>query len=469
VIGSLSLTTVWVFERRFILMIQFSVKHSSPGKILILALIGIIIFGTIALALPVCRTRSIALIDLVFTIVSTVCVTGLETVPLTAFSQTGHTVILLLMQIGGLGLMTFSFFIASLFLNLGMTSKLLAGQMFEFESWSKIKSFLVTIISVTLGMECIGALALYKSFATHMPTKQAAFYAIFHSVSAFCNAGISLFDRNLATFSGDLSVLSIIASLVVAGGIGFIVWYEVAYGIKNLYCWLRNKSYSLYTFSLHTKLVLLSSLFLILLGSLAIWSIERTEALKHLSPLGSWVNALFLSVSMRSAGFMITDVAALQHATLLVLLTLMMIGASPGSTGSGIKTTTFVLFCASVRAIIQNRDEVELYGRTIPQDQMQKVIGIITIALCWVVLATFALLVLEPKVPFVVIMVETISAFSTCGITMGITPFLTVLSKCILMATMMVGRIGMLTLVLSLRKRAQKHMYRFPEERVLLG
>lgn len=365
--------------------------------------------------------------------------------------------------------MTFSFFIASLFLNLGMTSRLLAGQMFEFESWSKIKTFLSTIIGVTLGLEGLGALALYRSFSQDMPSKQAAFYAVFHSISAFCNAGISLFERNLMSFSGNLYVLSILGFLVVAGGIGFIVWYEVAYGLKNLYCWLRRKTCPLFNFSLHTKLVLTSSIFLILLGAVCIWSIERHASLAHLSIIKSWGNAFFISISMRSAGFMVTDLNAMAHATLLVLLFLMIIGASPGSTGSGIKTTTFVLFCASVRAIIQNRDDVELYGRTIPQEQMQKVIGIVTIALSWIILATFAILILEPTMSFVMVLIETISAFSTCGISMGATPLLSSLSKMLLIATMMVGRIGMLTLVLSLRKQAPKHMYRYPEERVLLG
>ena len=215
--------------------------------------------------------------------------------------------------------------------------------------------------------------------------------------------------------------------------------------------------------------MLISSLFLIILGALCIWSIEQTNSFQNLSALSGWVNAFFISISMRSAGFMVTDINNMGHATVLVLLFLMIIGASPGSTGSGIKTTTFLLFCASVRAIIQNRDEVELYGRTIPQEQMQKVIGVVTIAFSWILLTTFAILVLEPQMPFLMIMVETISAFSTCGITMGATPLLGSVSKMLLMATMMVGRIGMLTLVLSLRKHATKHMYRYPEERVLLG
>ncbi len=444
-------------------------RPASPGKILILALCAIIIGGTVVLSLPMCRTQSISFIDLLFTTVSTVCVTGLQTVPLSAFSQMGHIVMLILIQIGGLGLMTFSFFIASLFLNLGMTSKLLAGQMFEFESWSKIKSFLTTIITVTLSLELLGAVALYHNFKSSMPHNQAIFYALFHSVSAFCNAGIALFEHNMATFSGDAYVLSVLSLLVVAGGIGFIVWYEIAYSFKNMYLWLRNKAYPLFNFSLHTKLVLISSVFLILIGGVCIWSIEQTNSFHALSTTSAWVNAFFTSISMRSAGFMVTDINTMGHATLLVLLFLMIIGASPGSTGSGIKTTTFLLFCASVRAIIQNRDEVELYGRTIPQEQMQKVIGVVTIAFSWILLATFAILVLEPHLPFLMVMVETISAFSTCGITMGATPLLGTISKILLMATMMVGRIGMLTLVLSLRKHTTKHMYRYPEERVLLG
>ena len=444
-------------------------RQASPGKILIMALIAIILGGVLLLSMPACRKESISFIDLLFTTVSTVCVTGLQTVPLSTFTELGQIVILILMQIGGLGLMTFSFFIVSLFLNLGMTSKLLAGQMFEFESWSKIKQFVATIIGVTLSVEALGALALYKSFSEAMPDRQAFFYAVFHSVSAFCNAGISLFEGSMIPYSGNAYVLSVLGCLVIAGGIGFIVWYELGYALHNAFLLVTGKTKPLFNFSLHTKIALTASGFLIAIGALCIWSIERQAAFAHASRFDSWVNALFTSISMRSAGFMIVDLATLSQATLLFLLFLMVIGASPGSTGSGIKTTTFVLFCASVRAIIQNRDEVELYGRTIPQEQMQKVLGIVTIALSWIMLTTFTLLLLEPHASFLAIVVEAISAFSTCGVTLGITTSLSGASKVLLMLTMMVGRIGMLTLVLSLRKQTQKHLYRYPEERVLLG
>jgi trk system potassium uptake protein TrkH len=443
--------------------------HTSPANILFLSLTAVIIVGAALLALPFAQHKAVSLFDALFTSVSTVCVTGLSVVPINNFSFYGQLIILILMQIGGLGIMTFSFFIASLFLNLGMTSKLIAGQMFEFESWNKIKTFLVTIIVATISIEGIGAALLFKQFKSFMPTGQAAFYAVFHAVSAFCNAGISLFDSSLTTMGGNFPVLGIIAFLVLAGGIGFIVWYEVAYAINNIFLWLRNKSCPLFTFSLHTKLVLIASSFLILVGTIGIWSLEYLNSFKEMSSLDGWINALFLSISMRSAGFVVTDITAMTHATILLLMILMVIGASPGSTGSGIKTTNFVLFCASVKAIIQNRDSVELYGRTIPNDQMQKVIGVVTITLSCTFLCTFALLILEPHHNFLALVFEALSAFSTCGITLGITHSLSLASKIILMITMMIGRIGILTLVLSLRKRTPKHLYKFPEERVLLG
>lgn len=445
-------------------------RRVSPGRLLFTSLCGIVALGTVLLSLPFAQAVPISLFDTLFTTVSTVCVTGMQVVPIgSSFTFFGQIVILILMQVGGLGLMTFSFFIASLFLNLGMTSKLMAGQLFEFESWHKIRSFLTVMVLVTLSLEALGALLLFRAFSPFMTPGAAAFHAIFHSVSAFCNTGISLFEHNMVTFSNNGAVLGTLAGLVVAGGIGFLVWYEVAHSIKNFFLWVRNKACPLFSFSLHTRLALLTTTLLIVLGTLCIWGIEHHNSLAHVDGAYSWLNALFLSISMRSAGFMVCDMTTMSNATILILLALMMIGASPGSTGSGIKTTTFALFCASVRAIIQNRDAVEISGRTIPNDQMQKVIGVFTVALSWVVLTTLILLLLEPQCSFISILVEAVSAFSTCGITMGLTPQLCLISKILLMMTMMVGRIGLLTLVLSLRKDTQKHLYRYPEERVLLG
>ena len=407
------------------------IRRVSPGRVLLTALATVIFLGTALLSMPFCQRVPLSLFQALFTTVSTVCVTGLQVVPMSSFTPFGHAMILLLMQIGGLGLMTFSFFIASLFLNLGMTSKLMAGQLFEFESWSNIKTFLTIIVLVTLGVEAAGAGALFISFKELMPNDQAFFYAIFHSVSAFCNAGITLFEHSMTAMSGNMYVLGVLSALVFAGGIGFIVWYELAYSIRHMYYWLRNKTCPLFTFSLHTRIALITSSLLILFGTACIWSLEHDHSLRHLTGIKGLANAFFLSISMRSAGFMVTNITTMAPATVLVLLCLMMIGASPGSTGSGIKTTNFALFCASVRSIISNRDAVEIDGRTIPNDQMQKVIAVMTIALSWVLCTTFLLLFLEPHLPFISVFFEAISAFSTCGLTMGITPGLCISSKII--------------------------------------
>ncbi|MGD1997650.1 MAG: potassium transporter TrkG [Candidatus Dependentiae bacterium] len=442
----------------------------SPGRTLLLSLLGITLCGVVLLSLPFAQVVPVSFFDTLFTTISTVCVTGLQTVPLASFSFFGHCVILVLMQIGGLGLMTFSFFLASLFTNMRMTSKLIAGQLFEFDSWSKIRSFLNLIIVVTLGLESIGACILYQTFKTVMPSGQAWFYAIFHSVSAFCNAGISLFsDGTMHAFSSSPGVLFPLAFLIIAGGIGFIVWYELAHSLRNTWAWLRNQACPLFSFSLHTRIVLSTSVMLVAFGTLCIWGIEHLHAMKDMSGPQGMLNSFFMAVSMRGAGFGIIDFSQVANATWLLLIGLMIIGASPGSTGSGIKTTTFALFCAAIGAISQNRDSIEMGGRTIPNDQMYKVIAIIAIALAWITIGTFTLLLLEPTIPFLHILIEVVSAFSTCGITIGITPALCISSKIMLMLSMVAGRIGMLALVLSLRSSKQKHLYRYPEERVLLG
>ena len=440
----------------------------SPGRMLLIALMGIVVGGAALLSLPMAQAQAVSFFDVLFTTVSTVCVTGLKTVPIESFSFFGHCVLLVLMQIGGLGIMTFSFFFASLFMNMGMTRKLMAGKIFEFESWTNIRSFLSVIILVTLSLEALGAVLLYPSFSAIMPHKKAMFYAVFHAISAFCNAGITLFADGMKLFTNNPVVLLTLSFLVIAGGIGFIVWYEMARSVRSALASMRKQAAPLFNYSLHTKLAVATTLLLIVFGTLCIWGIEQNHALGSVRGGYSILNAFFMAVSMRSAGFMVMGVSSLHNATILVLLALMFIGGSPGSTASGIKTTTFALFCATISAIIQNRDAVEINGRTIPTDQMYQVIAIMVIALSWMIGTTFVLLLLHPTAPFLHVCVEVVSAFATCGVSMGLTAQLTVVSKALIMLTMIVGRIGLLTLVLALRKTGQKHLYRYPEERVLL-
>lgn len=446
-----------------------SMVYFSPGRILLASLISIIGIGTALLSLPSMQTIPLSFIDTLFTSVSTVCVTGLTTVSLNSFTFWGHCVLLGLMQIGGLGLMTFSFFFASLFTSMGMTSKLMAGQLFEFESWTKVKQFLVLVIVSTVGFEIIGGLALLPSFLRYYPLPKALFYSFFHAVSAFCNAGLVTLDPLAKSCITLPPVMLILSFLIFAGGIGFVVWYEVVEYLYSMWRSIHDSTHRIFAFSLHTKIALTTSFILIAFGALFIGGIESTYTLLKAPSANRFLHAFFTSLSVRSAGFMTVPIKLMNPATILLLMILMFIGASPGSTGSGIKTTTFALLLASVRAIILNREDIEMYGRTIPTEQVYKAISVLIIAIVWCITTLFLLLLTHPDAPFFAVLFEVVSAFSTCGISMGFTAHSSFFGKCMLMATMIIGRIGLLTMVLALKKDKTKHLYRYPEERILIG
>ncbi len=449
-------------------MASSSLVNYSPGRVLLVSFGFVIIVGTFLLSMPQAREVSIPFIDILFTAASTTCVTGLSVVPISHFTFFGQCVLLALTQIGGLGLMTLSFFLVSLVLNLGMGSRLMAGQLLEFQLWNKVRSFLFLIGGLTLGCELIGAALLYIPFSATLNSSDAMFYAIIHSVAAFGNAGISLFEQNMIVFNQYPSVLLILSGLIIAGGLGFVVWYEFLTLIKRFIDSMRGKSV-IYNISLHTKLVVSTTLILLIVGTVLIWLIEWFHAFREMSFFTSVVNSFFLATSARSAGFANIDFSSASHATLLVLLVLMFIGSSPGSTGAGIKTTTFALFIINLVAIFRNRRSIELFGRTIPAAQIYKVMGIVAAAVSWILVTTFVLLVMERSFTFIEILFETVSAFATCGYSLGITPTLGIASKCVLILTMIIGRIGSLTLVLALRTKAERPLFRYPEERVIIG
>ncbi len=441
--------------------------HFSPGRILFSSFVFVITAGAFLLALPQSRTVSIPFLDLLFTSASTTCITGLSVVPISSFTTLGKVILLCLIQLGGLGLMTLSFFFISLFLNMGMATQLMAGELLEFKWWSRIKSFLFLIIGITFVTELIGAALLYFSFRQNLPIDKAIFHAIFYSVSAFCNAGISL-DTGTNILKTTPLVFSTLSFLIFAGGIGFLVWFELGKKIKTTFQTLRGKK-TFFRFSLHTKIVIITSFILIIVGALGTWFLEAHNTLQEASAAKGFFVSLFNSISIRNAGFQIFNLEQVSLATLLLFMFLMYIGASPGSTGSGIKTTTLALFVATMVAFIRNREEVELFGRTVPQDQIYKAIAIVALSATWILGLTFLLLATETTFSFVQILFEAISAFSCCGLSIGITPYFSSFAKILLIITMIVGRIGSLTLILALRKKRKTHKYHYPEERVTIG
>jgi len=364
--------------------------------------------------------------------------------------------------------MTLSFFLISLFLNLGMSTKIVAGQLLEYGFWSKTKNFLFLIIGTTFIVELAGAIFLYFPFKEHMSKVDAIFSAFFHSVSAFCNAGITLFDNGLEPYKTSLLPLGILAFLVFAGSLGFLVWNEFLIKIKTFLRSLKTKQKHI-NFSLHFKIVMVTSLILVFVGAIITWLIEYQHSLKGVGIIKSIFISLFNSMSLRSAGFQMINMQHASTATLLIFLVLMFIGASPSSTGSGIKTTTFALSIATIGAIIKNRTSVEIFGRTVPYDQIYKAITIISLSIIWIFSLTFILLLTENDLGFFKIFFEAISAFSTCGYATETTPHLSTIGKILIMITMIIGRVGSLTLILGLRKRKQKLLYSYPKERIAIS
>jgi trk system potassium uptake protein TrkH len=439
----------------------------SPGRILILSFLFAIVSGTILLSLPAARTVPLRLIDIAFTAVSATCVTGLNVIPLSSFTFFGKCVILALIQIGGLGLMTLSLFLASLVLNLGVATRFMAGQLLEFEIWGKVKYFVALVVVLTFSAEALGTLLLYIKLPP-IAGESRLFYAFFHSISAFCNAGISLSDNSLVHLKNYPFSLFTLSCLMFAGSIGFIVWYDIARLIKS---WVGSigKKKRVMPLTLHSKIAFYSSIVLIIGPGIMIFILEHAHLLAGLTPFEKVVNSFFTAISSRGVGFATLDFQKAHPATLLLCIPLMLIGASPGSTGSGIKTTTFVVFIAAIFSIVQNRASVEIWGRRIPINQIYKVLAIIALACFWIFTILFLLLLTDTHFSPIQLLFETVSAFGCSGISTGITSRLSLYGKLLLMLTMLIGRIGSLTLVIALRRQPEQHLYTYPEERIMIG
>lgn len=442
------------------------IAEFSPGRVVLLGLLCALLLGTILLSLPCAQRYPISILDILFTTASCLCVTGLFTVPLSGFTFFGHCVILALIQIGGLGLITMTLFFMYLFMDVGLSTQLMAGQLLEIDLWKNIKNILLFIIIFTLIIETIGALFLFSIFSHDFPLQKALFLSIFHSISAFCNAGVWLFDySSIQHYAQNPSVLTIMMILIFMGDLGFITYYEI---MRHLQSRIENKRRH---FSLHSKIIFYSSIVVICTAALIFWILERENVLESLSPSMTFLTALFQVISFRSAGFIITHPGNFQLATLLMIMVLGFIGSAPASTGGGIKITTFRVFLATVKAAINDRTAVEIRGRRIPKDQVNKAIAIVSLSLSWIILTTFLLLITEKGWSFSDLLFESVMAFANVGICMGITPTLSLAGKCFIMISMIIGRIGSLTLILAITFSRHKKTVEFsyPEERIMLG
>lgn len=454
---------------KFILQLQrireiISTFRVSPAQLIIVSFATIILIGSFLLYLPYSRPQGTEMryIDALFTSVSAVCVTGLVVVDTgTAFSMGGKILLLLLIQAGGIGIMTIAAFIQlSMGSQMSLYGRFSTASVLGQTTLKDLYEVIKAIVKITFIIEGFGALILFMVFAEKwgMGTKS-LFYGVFHSISAFCNAGFSLFTDSFSEWVGSVKMNLSLIMLIVLGGLGFTV-------LLNL--WRRLIRGKAERITVQTKIVLMMSIILIVVGGIEFFIFESNNVLFDLRPYEKFLASLFQSVTARTAGFNTVDISRLRPITLFASGILMFIGASPGSTGGGIKTTTFFILLLSILTILRDRRFNTVFNRRIPFHVVNRGFAILVSALGIVVLGTLLLGAFE-SFSFYQLFFEAISGFGTVGLSTGITPYLTDAGKIIIMLLMFVGRLGPLTIVLAVGAQPTTRLVSYPEEHVMVG
>lgn len=447
----------------------------SPPRLLLISFLVLIGFGTLLLKLPAATPDDapIGWVDALFTATSAACVTGLVVRDTgTAFTPFGQGVILALIQLGGLGVMTFSLFLFGLFRQrLPVVYRPLMEQTLSSLAGRELLPLLRLVLLFTFGTEAVGFVALLVRWWPEMEPGEAVWAALFHSVSAFCNAGFSLWADSLSAWRGDAWVNLVVMGLIVLGGIGFFVVHDLLRQAR------RFRFAALRRLSVHSKLALATSLVLILLGAMFFWVLEAPRTLFGLPISEQILASLFHSVTTRTAGFNTVDVGALAPATLFGMTILMFIGGSPGSTAGGIKTTTVAVLVAAMWSRFDRRLRVNVFHRTLTERTVANTLAIFLGAAVVGVAGLFVLLLAEaPEQPilgeeavFLNHFFETVSALATVGLSTGVTDELSAEGRLIVTILMYVGRLGPLTVAAALGSSQPIDDWRYPETEVVVG
>ncbi len=448
----------------------FFSRHLSPTRIFVLSFAAVILTGGILLRFPFSATKGhLTFVDALFTSTSGVCVTGLVVIDIGKDLTTlGQVITIFLFQIGGLGIITFStvFFV-------------LMGRGISFKGREIVQStflhtprrdFIVIAKSVlwfTFIFEFFGTLFLFIRFSQDFPPGTALYHAIYNAISAFNNCGYSLFSDSLMGYQGDLTVNLTVMGLIVTGGIGFIVQYEVFSKLRGIQKRL----------SVHTKIVIITTAILILSGAILFYLFERNHIIKEIPVQTKILTSFFQSITPRTCGFNTVDIGLLANDTILLMIVLMFIGASPGSTGGGVKTTSTALLVMLMWGRLRGNLEVNIFNRTIPREIISRTVSIIFASAFSISIITSVLLIagvgnlppLESRHYFVEYLFDTVSAFGTVGLSMGVTPKLNDIQKLALILMMFAGRVGPLTLAFSLSRSSGSRGITYAEEGVMVG
>lgn len=445
-----------------------SPKKLTPSQILVLGFLFIIFIGTSLLMLPFASNdgRAMHFIDALFTATSAVCVTGLVVVDTaTQFSMFGQIVIMLLVQIGGLGFMSFATLYAFAFRRrISLKERLLLKETMNVSSMEGIVRLVRRLLLFAFIIEGIAALIFAIRWSFELGVGRGIYYGIFHAVSLFNSAGFDLFGTihspfgSLTSYTDDIVINLVAICLIFLGGIGFFVMADV----------VDNKRFSKLT--LHSKVAITTTLILVAIGTVVIFIFEftNTRTLGSLNGFSKVMASLFQSAAPRSVGASTLDIGSFRQATQFFIIILMFIGASPGSTGGGIKTTTFTVMVGAVIAMIRGKEDIVLFKYRLAKERILKAITITLIALFMITFVSMVLSTTEHS-PFLTILFEVTSAFGTVGLSMGLTPDLTYFGKVMIAITMFIGRLGLITLAIALRQRSDKELYRYPEGKITIG
>ena len=454
-----------------------------PAMIFILSFLLVILVGTLLLMLPNSTVGGITWIDALFTSTSAVCVTGLIVVDTaTVFTGMGKTIIMLLIQIGGLGMMTFTSFFGFFFKGgQSLQSQLFLKDYINEDNISKVGSTLIKIIVFTIIFELLasGLIFVIIDPSLFSSAGERAFFALFHSVSAFCNAGFSTLTNGLyeTGFRTEYHIHLILAISIIMGGIGFPVivsYYQVAKRIGTNYYNRFTKKDSFYhhtprTFNINTRLTTITTFILLVVGFITYWIFEENNTLAGLEGYGKIVTAFFGSVTPRTAGFNTVDMTQLALPTVLIYLILMWIGASPGSTGGGLKTTTFAVAVLNAISIAKGKDRVEVFNRQIDPETVRKAFAVILLSFLVIGMGVFMVLFFNPELDILDVAFEVFSAFATVGLSLGITAKLTTGSKLVISLIMFLGRVGTLTVLVAFIRKTRSLRYKYPQESVFIS
>lgn len=457
--------------------------YFNPTLLFVIAFLTLTLLGTLLLMLPnsVQDEAPLHFIDALFMATSAVCITGLAVVDVAStFSPFGQIVILVLIQLGGLGIMTFTGFFGYFFSGgFSFKNQLLFGEIIGQEKVGAVIRTLLKIILVTLGVEAIGVVLLYFSVPSSEFASQGEhlFFALFHAVSAFCNAGFSTVENGFANSNlrFNYNMQLILTFLFIAGGIGFTILFNgftsLRIALSNFVKKLRNGSPAVHrpwTFSFNARLMAYSTLLLVILSSALTLLLERDNTLiEHESWGGKLVAAIFMGNSARTSGFAIVETADFSLPMILITLILMWIGASPGSTGGGVKNTTVSVALLNILNLARGREQLEIFHRRVSPESINKAFAIIVLSIICIGTCLCLLAITDGDKDLAALAVEAVSAYSTCGLSLGITPNLSDAGKVIVSCTMFIGRVGMLTILVAMIKDMKVKSYSYPEEKVL--